>query len=175
MLSDLIIQRLLDAIGRDGMKFSDTTPNIANQAISQACQEYILGNVKVKVSYVGYSPSGYPDIVPDITLNVTGLVAPVNFRSNTSFYTWFSELWRNIVSGIYIAPSVQLTPTGTIPAFIPSPTIEIPLMSRTQKEAWDKIANSLDTWMTSPIQGGRTFPATRPGSVGTATIIKFMI
>ena len=171
MLAELVIQKLLSVIGRDGRKFTGSTPVQANLAISQACQEYILGKVKVVVSYIGSTPVGTPDIVPQASLPVTGVVSPI---SGTSFEAWWGSLGLSIQSGIFIGPGLVI-PTGSINAFIGSPQVPFPLGPGTQEEVWGKIADSLDTWFTSPSQLGRAFPASRPGSVGTATIIKITV
>lgn len=171
MLAELVIQKLLSAIGRDGREFTGSTLVQANLAISQACQEYILGKVKVIVSYLGSTPSGTPDIVPQASLPVIGVVSP---PSGTSFEAWWNSLWTLIQGGIFIGSGLVI-PSSLVNAFTGSPQVSFPLGPGTQEEVWGKIANSLETWFTSPSQSGRTFPASRPGSVGTATIIKITV
>lgn len=180
--ASLIVSKIKSAVGNDGSKFTSSTPMQINTAISLACQEYIIDNTKISVSYTGVIPGTPP--VPDITTDmekVMGTVAPI---SGNNFSSWILSLETNIISGLFIAPGTALvTPLAPTPAFMKGLSIsQSDLYSATgdenkdaQRIAWETICDKIIMWINSTPNAGLSYPSSHVASTGTSTIIKTTI
>jgi hypothetical protein len=179
----LIISKLAGSIGVDGSKYSSSTQTTANQAIAQACQEYIIANTKISVSYKGIIPGTPPTpdpVVADMEL-VKGKVSP---PKGNDFNTWIKSLESNIISGMYLSPGPALvTPIAPTLAFKKGLSIDRSELyaatgdsnKNAQEVAWEKVCEKILLWLNSSPNAGTTYPASRVASKGVATIIKTII
>ena len=179
----LIISKLSGSIGTDGSKYNSGSPSSANAAIAQACQEYIISNTKISVSYSGIIPGTPPSpdpVVADMSL-VKGTITP---PTGTDFNSWIKSLEANIVSGLFIVPGPSLvSPIAPTLAFKKGISIDRSELyaatgdsnKNAQEVAWETVCNKILLWLNSSPNAGVTYPASRPASTGTATIVKTTI
>lgn len=172
----LIISHLNSQVGNVGSSYNSSTPNISNIAISSAVTEYLVGNVKISISYTGTDPSGKPDIVSD-SVGVIGNVAP---PFGTTLRDWLGSLESNIVSGLMISSSPgSVVPVSPTPAFRPG--LIVPNLysmigdgnKSAQIIAWEGICSSILVWLNSIIPP--TYPATHLSSTGVAVCGKVVV
>lgn len=167
-MKDKIISALLASIGRDGSKYNSNTPQQANIAIAQACTEYLISNTKVSVSYSGtFTSSGSPDIA---TMDLL-LTNKINPPTGTSFADWYNSLISNICSGLLVITG-PTTPTCSIFAEVAS-IPSFPNNCYDQNTAWGIVSNSIINFCQNSFI--KSFPASRPGSVGVASVTKITI
>lgn len=179
--AQLIISKLKGAIGTSGQSYNSGTPSSANAAIALACQEYIIANTKVNISYTGIMPNSSPDpITTDVAL-VMGTVAP---PSGTSFSAWISSLESNIVSGLLISPGTALvTPVSPVMAFKKGISLSQGDVKSAvgdnnkngQTVAWEAICDKIIQWINKSPSAGLSYPASHITSTGAAIIVKTII
>lgn len=174
--ASLIISHLNSQVGSIGSSYNSSTPSISSLAVSSAVTEYLVGNVKISISYTGTDSSGKPDVVSD-SVGVIGNVAP---PIGTTLKDWLGSLESNIVSGLMISSSPGLVvPISPTPAFRPG--LIVPDLysmigdsnKSAQKIAWEGICSSILVWLNSIIPP--TYPATHLNSTGVAVCGKVAV
>ena len=186
--ASLICSKIRAAVGSDGSSYNSGTPSSCQAAIAAAVTEYFIAHVTVHAAYNGMTTStpSVPDIVPDEQFKVIGTVAPLSTPGN--FASWVVDLQSKIASGLMISgPGINGVVTAFQP-FNPATTLTINQgslksahegsMKDPMQKTWQVVCQALMNWVNSAVScnpAASAVAATRPGSVGTVTLMHITI
>lgn len=187
--ASLICSKIKAAAGSDGTKFGNGTPQQCQSAIAEAVTEYLTANVTVYISYAGIktaSPHPADPVVAD-TMKITGACAVMSTPG--SYNAWVADLQSKIAAGFDVLPPGTNAVTTIFKPFNPaSGSLPIPqggLKSAHEgswkdpmQKTWEVVCQGIMDWINSsagcnPSAVG--VAATRPGSAGTASLVKIVI
>lgn len=187
--ASLICSKIQGAAGTDGGKFSSSTPAQCQSAIAAAITEYLLANVTVHITYSGMttsSPSKKDSVTTD-TMKITGSCAAMSTPGD--YASWIADLQSKIAAGFTVLPPGTNAVTTTFLPFNPS-SGSLSITQSNLKSAhegnwddpmqktWEVVCQGIMDWINSSAgcnPAATAVPATRPGSAGTASLVKIVV
>lgn len=185
-LSNTIINKINEAIGKDGSQYNNNTAYSAMSAVSNAITEYLIANTTVYISYTGVlsNATAGPDPVINDTFKIIGKCAPTPPANN--FDDWIVKLQSNIISGFTLAPigaaGVVFQKNPFINKGIGITQTKLKLLHNVNdtdpaNKIWGIISQAIISWINNTAIDTTSGTATRPSapSAGTATILEISL
>lgn len=183
--ANTIVGKLKASVGTDGGRYSNSTPMLAQRAISEAITEYLIANTTITAVYQGTLNTGGVDPVQLDSFSLAGFCLPP--ATPSSFMFWQKSLQNSIASSFSLeSPNRSGIITNVLPINPDGLTIyqgKFKSIMESNKQnplesVWQSFCSDILAWLNSPstVRQMPPQPASRSAiSTGTLSLVSIKV